>query len=719
MLNPLMLAGLLGLSVPIIIHLIQTQRLKPQPLATLKFLDIEDVANAFHPVPRDILQLILRLILLTFFVLLMSRLIFSSGTVGPRAMAVILDHSMSMQQKAGDTGSLFDRHKRQVLELIDGMNEDDRMSLILVGDRVTSETGYLQDKDALREIAEDFEVSDSGALALFPTIRASVNQLRSRKEVNSCAIVFSDHQHLNYANELAEADSNEADTAAFRNRMGESRVKLLLVDESMSADDNLTIETSSFSPERVTIGSSSRLSAVIRNNTEEEKTTSVRFSEGDSAGAQRSVTLQPGEAAHVDLVHRFESPVDTACRIEIDEDVLPGDNTFHLPMRMKDRRQVLLVAPAEDDEEESLELSYRGVDLLTYALNPGEALGLGGGTSIHLRRITARVFERVSLPIYSVIILYGVNELSERSSKDLLGFVQNGGGLFVIPGDEVSPTSFDDTYGSLLGGLSIGQLKEPSEVQRLQKSEAQIGHPIFIPMLREEWGDPDDIHFSRYFELQSTGNAQAALRAGNGDWLAAVVRRERGQVVLQLFTSSLESSSLPRSTLFVPYVQQIMYALSREREQAAPEVMRVGEILRVKLPQFRSLGGNVQVKGPAEHKFPLSTDEESEIRIEGLIRAGAYQVSHPSKKSGRKRWVTVNPVSEESDLKSISSEDLSRLFGEKSVARIKYEGLAAQFVSSREWASLLAVFLMLAFAAEALLGAWQSRVGAREEGGRG
>ncbi|MDP7134609.1 MAG: hypothetical protein QF437_29210, partial [Planctomycetota bacterium] len=168
MLNPLMLAGLLGLSVPIIIHLIQTQRLKPQPLATLKFLDIEDVANAFHPVPRDILQLILRLILLTFFVLLMSRLIFSSGTVGPRAMAVILDHSMSMQQKAGDTGSLFDRHKRQVLELIDGMNEDDRMSLILVGDRVTSETGYLQDKDALREIAEDFEVSDSGALALFP-----------------------------------------------------------------------------------------------------------------------------------------------------------------------------------------------------------------------------------------------------------------------------------------------------------------------------------------------------------------------------------------------------------------------------------------------------------------------------------------------------------------------------------------------------------------------
>ncbi|MDA0841155.1 MAG: VWA domain-containing protein, partial [Planctomycetota bacterium] len=689
------------------------------PLATLKFLDIEDVANAFHPVPRDILQLILRLILLTLFVLLMSRLIFSSGTVGPRAMAVILDHSMSMQQKAGEGDSLFGQHKRQILELIDGMNEDDRMSLILVGDHVTTETAYLQDKKALREIAEGFEVSDSGALALIPTIQAAVNQLRSRKEINSCAIVFSDHQHLNYANALAEIGSNEAITTSFRSHLGESRVKLLLIDESVSTNDNLTIESASFNPERVTIGSSSRLSAVIRNNAEEEKTSSVRFLEGDTAGVQRSITLQPGEAAHMDLVHRFESSVDTACRIEIDEDVLPGDNAFHLPMRMKDRRQVLLVAPADRDEEESLELSYNGVDLLAYALNPGEALGLGTGTSIHMRRITVRALERVSLPIYSVIILYGVNELSDQSVKDLLVFVQNGGGLFIIPGDEVSPVGFNDTYGALLGGLSIGQLKEPSEVQRLQRSEAQLGHPIFVPMLREEWGDPDDIHFSRYYEVQSTGNALAALLTANGDWLAAVVRRDRGLVVLQFFTASLESSSLPRSTLFVPFVQQIMHVLTREREEAAPEVMRVGEILRVKLPQFRSLGGNVDVSGPEERKFPLSADDESEIRVEGIIKAGAYQVSHPSKKSGGKRWVTVNPVREESDLKTISEENLSRLFGESNVVRIKFDGLASHFASSREWASLLAVFLMVAFAFEALLGAWQSRVGAREEGGPG
>src|SRR5262245_17066466 len=122
MLNPLMLLGLLGLSVPLIIHLIQRQRLKPQPLATLKFLDREDLANAFAPVPRDVLQLLLRLALLALFVLLMARWAVRSSDVGPKTMAVILDQSLSMQQGASGEGgastlSVFERCRKQLLSL--------------------------------------------------------------------------------------------------------------------------------------------------------------------------------------------------------------------------------------------------------------------------------------------------------------------------------------------------------------------------------------------------------------------------------------------------------------------------------------------------------------------------------------------------------------------------------------------------------------------------
>ena len=164
MLHPWMLLGLAGLSVPIIIHLIQKQRLKPQQLATLQFLDREDLANAFAPVPRDMLQLLLRLLLLGLFVLLMSRLVTDGDKVGPRTLAVILDQSLSMQQKVSENETLFQRYRKEILDLIDGLGPEDRLSLRLVGDRVTVETGYLRDKDELCEIAEKFDVSDSGSL---------------------------------------------------------------------------------------------------------------------------------------------------------------------------------------------------------------------------------------------------------------------------------------------------------------------------------------------------------------------------------------------------------------------------------------------------------------------------------------------------------------------------------------------------------------------------
>src|SRR5262249_5371516 len=150
MLHPWMLLGLAGLAVPVIIHLIQRQRLRTQPLATLQFLDIEDAANAFAPVPRDWLQLLLRLLLLGLFVLLMARFVIGGAKVGPRTLAVVLDQSLSMQRKLEDKQSLFDKHKGRILELIDTLGPDDRMALFLVGDRVTKETGYLQDPAQLR-----------------------------------------------------------------------------------------------------------------------------------------------------------------------------------------------------------------------------------------------------------------------------------------------------------------------------------------------------------------------------------------------------------------------------------------------------------------------------------------------------------------------------------------------------------------------------------------
>jgi len=711
MLHPWMLYGLIGLSVPLVIHLIQRQRLRTQPLSTLQFLDLEDAANAFAPVPRDWLQLLLRLVLLGLFVLLMARLVVGGDKVGPRTLAVVLDQSLSMQRKLDEQHSLFDRHKARILELIDGLGPDDRMALFLVGDRVALETGYLQDRERLRQIAESFQISDGGAGALVPTVRSVVGQLASRRQVNAAVLVFSDQQRSAFQSYLDEAGRGGTDnpTLLFRDRLERATVKVFLVDEQLPEAPNLAIEQARFTPEQVYVGGSSRLTAVVRNHSREQQTTRIQVVAGEQAGKSRELTLAPGEAAHIDLVQRFEAPADTACRVEIEPDAFPGDDRFFVPMRIRDRKQILLVTAAEGEtQERGLDFGHRGADLLSYALNPGEALGQGG-TAITVKRVTPALFGRVSLPIYSVIILYGVSDLPEQSARDLEAFVLNGGGVWLIPGADLSPLRFNEGYHKILGGFAIGQVKRPEQVQSLSRDESGIANPLLVPLLREEWGNTRDVHISQYHVVQSPGTAEVVLRSGSGDPLAALVRRERGRVFVQLFGAGLEDSSLPRTSAFVPLVQQVTAVLGQRGERQRTDTLRVGEVQRMSVPEFRGLKGDVKVAGPADAGFPLIGPEASEIRVEGLARAGAYEVSHPAKASSRTRFLTVNPILGKSEPTSLTDDQQAALFGTHNVRRLPFADLGDQFARRHEVFALLAVLAYVAFVIEALVGAWQAR----------
>jgi hypothetical protein len=353
------------------------------------------------------------------------------------------------------------------------------------------------------------------------------------------------------------------------------------------------------------------------------------------------------------------------------------------------------------------------VDLLAYALNPGEALGRPG-TAIQVRRVTPQQLARVSLPLYSLIVLHGVAELPEPSVRDLIGFVRNGGGIWIIPDRDVSPLRFAEGLGPLLDGLTLGQLKVPDQPAGIDRSEGTSTHPLLLPLLREEWGSNRDLTFSHYFSLQSPGSAAVSLRTSTGDPLLALVKQQRGLVLVQLFPGGLESSTLPRTLAYVPLVQQTAALLSRRGEADSPDVMRVGETHRIRLPEYRNLKGEVQLNGPEERSLALTTGE-SEVRVEGLTRAGAYQVSHPARKGGRSRWLGVNATTLASDLTPLAEVDQAALFGTRQSARASFVELGNQFQNRHEVLGPMLVVLLLAFAVEALVGAWQSRRQARNK----
>ena len=493
-------------------------------------------------------------------------------------------------------------------------------------------------------------------------------------------------------------------------------MKLFLVAEPLEAKPNVAVENASFSPARVCLGAAGKATATVRNLSDEEQSVDVRFGEGETAGESRPLVLQPREAARMDLVHTFEAPVDTACKAGIPDDVLPADNQFHMPMRMSDRRQILLVSPPSAEEAEDVRAGYTGQNLLAYAVNPGESLGLGGGTQIAVRKITPNLIERMSLPIYSAVVLYGLTELTEKSVKDLKAYVENGGGLWIVPDSDVSPSRFNEAFAPLLAGIQLGGLKQPGDPVFIERNEASVSDPILVPLLRGEWGELEDITFSTYFSLQSRGSAACVLKAASSDCLALAARVGRGTLFLQTFSCSARDTSLPRSTAFVPLVQEIAARLSGAREDLDPDVMRVNEIARMRLPELRSLaGGEVTLSGPATNAFPLLAGKQPFVKVAGLRRAGNYRVSHPGKQGLRPRWLAVNPVEGESDLAALADADLDRLFG-KAATKPGFSELASRFGSRREILPAVMAFVFVFLALEAIMAAWQSaRKGAQHD----
>lgn len=698
MLSPWMLWGLIGLSLPIAIHLIKRQKMRPRFLATLRFLDKTDDANVFAPVPRDILQLLLRLLLLTAFILLMARFTRHAEEPGPRAMTIVLDNSLSMQRQAPGGANLFETMRRQAMTLVDGMRDSDAASVLLVGDRIFADTGLTRDRAVLRAAVSAAWIGSGGSRSLIPAIRRAVADLQGEPAMDRMVVVFSDWRHETFAGAAVPED--------LRRLLSSGRVRLFLIGEPLPKADNIAVERVTCRPPAVHIGSGGKITATVRSYADRETTFDVGLSVGAGDGESRTVTLAPGATAHLDLAHRFDLPADVGLAASARaDDPLPADDRCYIPMRTRPQRAILLVASPDYTSTEGTERGYTGADILGYAINPEATLGLAAGVHTSVRRVTPAGFARTTLSSFAAIVFYGVEALPEtRSVQDLRDYVQNGGGLWLIPDRRVTPLQFNATFGDLLGGAQLGVLREPPAPVFASRGETGLERPILLPLVRGEWANPDEIPIARHWAMQRPGSTHRALATREGETLAAVAEIGRGRVFLLLFDCDVRSSAYPRSAAFLPMAQTILGYLAGSDDMPPPDVMRAGATHAMCLSGCREIGGEALAKGPATNSFPV--DPEGWIRASGLNIAGQYQVTHPKRPTGRPRILSVNPVTGESDLTPADDADITKVFGDRQVKRIRFESLPADWIRGREAAGGWMVLVLAALAAEAALGAW-------------
>ena len=161
--NPIFLYGLIGISIPILIHLFNFQRFKPEIFSNLSFLiNLRSTTRCQSEIKRWLL-LAIRILLIATIVFIFANPIIPKhkGQIhenDKNNVILFLDNSNSMSGIGAGSYSLFESAKMNAIEAVKTFKPDDRY-LILSNELEGSSFRFINQDEALNRI-EEIEISD-------------------------------------------------------------------------------------------------------------------------------------------------------------------------------------------------------------------------------------------------------------------------------------------------------------------------------------------------------------------------------------------------------------------------------------------------------------------------------------------------------------------------------------------------------------------------------
>ena len=665
---PAMFAGLAALLVPVVLHLIARQRFPIQPIPNLRLIQSERRTNAYAVRPVDLVQLLLRLVVVAAVVFAVLRPATLNSPVGrpARNIVVVLDCSPSMLMSAREGGgSLFDDGRKLAAELIAAAGEHDQVACILAGSAgkdgsaiLTPLTGEAAEAGRLVEAAQ---ISYAGRGSIPQAIAQACRLLAGRREILSEVYVLSDMR----ANVLdGWGDESRSALDAARRGLGD-RLRLHFVDLAPGQPANVGILDARLTPGRIGTGADAHLAATVRNASDDEQEVSVNLAVGQTSKARRVVKIPPRTDAIVDLPASFDTPDNSFCRLELGTpDALSVDNSFSVPVRMDRRFDVLIIdgtppaAPpaagqpraAEIPEQASEPQGLSGARVLEFALNPAQfaaSVGRASTRNSTVRSISAGAV-RTMTASSNLFVLYNVSSLPRQTLDDLQTFVKNGSSVLIIPGDDVSLL---DLRSAFCGGGEKSIALCPAEVQDAVPVEpgtrisvGDVVHPVMEPFLDLHKGDLGAIQFAKVRKLVPAPGATVVFTVGGLpgalEMHAAVPgdtpeqQRRRGRICVLAFGLEPGWSNVARTRVFVPLMWRLCDHVAGRLNALPVDAARAGERLVLDCSDFVPSPGvavlkpdGSPLKGPGGWPLELPLSESGSTVLAGLDEVGTYRVT--------------------------------------------------------------------------------------------
>jgi hypothetical protein len=659
--NPVFLLGLLGMLVPLIIHLWRRRKAKIIRFGAIRFLLLSEKATRRRRRFWEYLLLLVRMAAIG---------VLSLALAGPyrtesvpalslgseqNALVLVLDDSLSMRrEKLGRP--LFERARSSAQSVVGQLSDYDYAGLILPGSG--EELALTKDKESLKTRIAQAAPGWQKARMLTGLVRAEQMLLKSEAQSKKI-VVFTDLQQTSFLEEAApEFFPGEI---YFYDLSGEN------------LDPNYALSPVELS--RLNSAGEQALKVLTKVHNYSGSALEARLSLGlgGQVLSRGTVPVSSFAAADKSFLVSLRENFSAEGKIEIENpDALELDNTGYFHLRGGGRVKALIV-----DGDWSREPLSRDSYFLERALNPR----LYALSRIDPEVVSESSLNQLDLSNYQVLVLANCRLLDQAQANQLKDFVAKGGGLLIALGNNTDA----DRYNKMLGELLPRELREvkipfagaegKSELQPMRLDSSFVGdpgrHPILLPFASAKDADPALASFYKYylFYQELMPRSRVILQLSDGAPIMVEKNFGSGAVILLASTINSDWNDLCIYPSFLPIFQQAALYLAKSLFELGAQGAMVGDQLELPLPNEKT---SVLVRtSPAERgaEFRLTPEregEKSKVTVSRLTQPGIYYFWYlpgpePRDESNADFILAVNADPRESDFRKIELKELKKL----------------------------------------------------------
>lgn len=526
--NPAMLYGLWAALLPLAIHLLNRRRSVTLPFSNVALLQALQHDRMRQVKLKQILLLILRTLLIILLVLAFARPTLTgtgaadgAGDAGTAAV-ILLDRSLSMQYRTPE-GTLFERGKSRVREILSLFKVQDDVQVMLVDQDVELIAG--SSLANLRARVDGWEPA-YGRADFLPALLDARAYLMASQMPNRELYVVSDLARLGW--------SAVPDTLSWAD------ISVYLVSERPEAVQNVGVTQVKTVGGLLRVGQPATLEIELLNDGDSPKgDIPVQAFWGERRIVQQVAHIPAGERQTLYARFTPESGGTHALRVEIGDDPLPADNARVSVVHVPDQLQVLLIGENDQDTYfllQALQAASFGVDIASP------------------QRVTDSQIQDAD-----VIYLCHVRQVSTPVLDRLSRHVSDGGGLGLVLGTGVDMRYYNERLlPTLLPSTLISVKGRPGATTAYEAFPAELpDHPFLSSMaLQGTFRSP---RLYAYYGVRPDGDTQTLLSLANG--APALLEAQKGQGRVVLFVSEwggrLTWNDMPVSGFFMPFVYNL------------------------------------------------------------------------------------------------------------------------------------------------------------------